>query len=131
MKNILKYMLTGLLMGSFFFLAVALFLGPDLVVTTENILINWLMSGLIGIVSLIYDQSGDPYLKIGIHYVLVSIIVNVTALSSQWISVQGRSITFLNITIFVIYVLIWVILYLIDMMNIKKINQRLDQKNQH
>jgi len=107
---------------------VTLFLGNDFVITAKDILINWLMSGLIGVASLIFEGNGSFRLYLFIHYLLISLIVNIAALGGHWVNPAINDLGLLNLLIFVIYLLVWGILYLSDILNVSRINQQLRRK---
>ena len=127
-KKIVQHIITGIMIGSFFYLVVALTQGVDVVISPRNIIINWVMSGLIGLVSYIFSSKNYFTIKLFIHYLLVTIIVNTTASISHWIGHNLKGILELNGVIFIIYTLVWLILRILDIVAVREINQRIKKK---
>lgn len=129
-KKIINYLISGILIGSFCFLLVVLFLGEGFILTAKDIWVNWLMSALIGSASLIFEREGNFYLNTMMHYLLIFCIVNITALASHWVSFIASELLSLNLIMLVIYLLVWGILYLLNVISMKRINQQIKRKRQ-
>ncbi|MBL3530744.1 DUF3021 domain-containing protein [Companilactobacillus zhachilii] len=123
MAKVIKYFAIGVLLGSFSFLAILLFSG-GMLVQPQAVLSLFFFSGLIGLVSMIFETERFNFpIKLLIHILMTLIIVGLMMYFGGWwhALVTEHIISFL-ITVFIIYIVVWVMLYLADVTNTKKMN---------
>lgn len=130
MKRFIAYFVSGVRTGSFFYLALLLLgqLFPQIIypkVSVGNILALFMMSGLMGMLSLILeDLDRMSYrLRVILHFLLTVIVLIGTCLIAGWIDAVLNPI--LWIVFISVYIIIW--LYLIWQMHMRtqRINQAL------
>ncbi|CAJ1201934.1 DUF3021 domain-containing protein [Companilactobacillus nantensis] len=123
MAKVIKYFAVGVLLGSFSFLSVVLFSGRMLV-EPKAVLALFFFSGLIGLVSMIFETDRFIFpIKLLLHIIMTLIIVGVMMYSAGWWTsiVNGHILSFM-VTVVATYIAVWVMLYLADVTNTKKIN---------
>lgn len=123
MAKVIKYFAIGVLLGSFSFLAILLFSG-GMMVQPQAVLSLFFFSGLIGLVSMIFEVERFNFpIKLLIHILMTLIIVGLMMYFAGWwhVLVIGHLISFL-ITVFIVYVVVWIMLYLADVTDTKKMN---------
>jgi len=126
MANILKvvkYFAIGVLLGSFSFLLIIL-LGNEMTVSPKAVLSLFFFSGLIGIVSMIFETDWFNFpIRLLIHLLITVVIVGMMMYFAGWWNqvVAGHVISFL-ITVGITYIGVWAMLYLADVINTKKMN---------
>ncbi|WP_125590150.1 DUF3021 domain-containing protein [Companilactobacillus jidongensis] len=122
----IRYFLIGVLLGSFSFLVVGLFSG-GIGIDVREILSLFFFSGLIGIVSMIFDTDWFSFpIRLLIHMLVTIIIVMIMMYTAGWqlINHLGSFV----ITVIVIYGLVWLIMYLADITDTKKINNAIRKR---
>ena len=126
-KKIMRHISIGVLIGSFIFLLMLLTQMKPVTVTPEDIIRVFVMSALIGVLSMIFSiERLNFFVAILIHYVGVILIVG---LSNNIIDMLGNPFVYL-IEITVIYVVVWVILRISTGLNVRSINNALKRKRQ-
>jgi len=126
MANILKvvkYFAVGVLLGSFSFLLIIL-LGGEMMVSPKGVLSLFFFSGLIGIVSMIFEAEWFNFpIRLLIHLLITIVIVGMMMYFAGWWNqvVAGHVVSFLT-SVGITYVGVWVMLYLADVINTKKMN---------
>lgn len=123
MAKVIKYFAVGVLLGSFSFLSILLFSG-GMMVEPQGVLSLFFFSGLIGLVSMIFETERFNFqIKLLIHILMTLIIVGLMMFFAGWwhALVTEHILSFL-ITVFLIYIVVWVMLYLADVTNTKKMN---------
>ena len=126
MANILKvvkYFAIGVLLGSFSFLLIIL-LGGEMMVSPKGVLSLFFFSGLIGIVSMIFEADWFNFpIRLLIHLLITIVIVGMMMYFAGWWNqvVAGHVVSFLT-SVGITYVGVWVMLYLADVINTKKMN---------
>ena len=126
MANILKvvkYFAIGVLLGSFSFLLIIL-LGGEMMVSPKGVLSLFFFSGLIGIVSMIFEAEWFNFpIRLLIHLLITIVIVGMMMYFAGWWHqvVAGHVVSFLT-SVGITYVGVWVMLYLADVINTKKMN---------
>lgn len=126
MANILKvvkYFAIGVLLGSFSFLLIIL-LGGEMMVSPKGVLSLFFFSGLIGIVSMIFEAEWFNFpIRLLIHLLITIVIVGMMMYFAGWWNqvVAGHVVSFLT-SVGITYVGVWVMLYLADVINTKKMN---------
>lgn len=126
-KKIMRHISIGVLIGSFIFLLMLLTQMKPVTVTPEDIIRVFVMSALIGVLSMIFSiERLNFFVAILIHYVGVILIVG---LSNNIIDMLGNPFVYL-IEITVIYVVVWIILRISTGLNVRSINNALKRKRQ-
>lgn len=123
MAKVIKYFAVGVLLGSFSFLSIVLF-GGGMLVEPKAVLALFFFSGLIGLVSMIFETDRFIFpIKLLLHIIMTLIIVGVMMYSAGWWTsiVNGHILSFM-VTVVATYIAVWVMLYLADVTNTKKIN---------
>ncbi|ALB27937.1 DUF3021 domain-containing protein [Companilactobacillus heilongjiangensis] len=126
MANILKvvkYFAIGVLLGSFSFLLIIL-LGGEMMVSPKGVLSLFFFSGLIGIVSMIFEAEWFNFpIRLLIHLLITIVIVGMMMYFAGWWNqvVAGHVVSFLT-SVGITYIGVWVMLYLADVINTKKMN---------
>ncbi|WP_125762406.1 DUF3021 family protein [Companilactobacillus hulinensis] len=116
----IRYFLIGVLLGSFSFLLVGLFAG-GIEATVREIASLFFFSGLIGIVSMIFETDWFNFpIRLLLHMIVTVIIVWAMMLVSRW-KIIDHTLDFV-ITVIVVYGMVWLIMYLSDIVGTKKIN---------
>ncbi|MCZ2491171.1 DUF3021 domain-containing protein [Dellaglioa carnosa] len=126
-KKIMRHISIGVLIGSFIFLLMLLTQMKPVTVTPEDIIRVFVMSVLIGVLSMIFSiERLNFFVAILIHYVGVILIVG---LSNNIIDMLGNPFIYLT-EITVIYVVVWIILRISTGLNVRSINNALKRKRQ-
>ena len=126
-KKIMRHISIGVLIGSFIFLLMLLTQMKPVTVTPEDIIRVFVMSALIGVLSMIFSiERLNFFVAILIHYVGVVLIVG---LSNNIIDMLGNPFVYL-IEITVIYVVVWIILRISTGLNVRSINNAFKRKRQ-
>lgn len=126
-KKIMRHISIGVLIGSFIFLLMLLTQMKPVTVTPEDIIRVFVMSALIGVLSMIFSiERLNFFVAILIHYVGVILIVG---LSNNIIDMLGNPFVYLT-EITVIYVVVWIILRISTGLNVRSINNALKRKRQ-
>ena len=126
-KKIMRHISIGVLIGSFIFLLMLLTQMKPVTVTPEDIIRVFVMSALIGVLSMIFSiERLNFFVAILIHYVGVILIVG---LSNNIIDMLGNPFIYLT-EITVIYVVVWIILRISTGLNVRSINNALKRKRQ-
>ncbi|KRM23779.1 DUF3021 domain-containing protein [Latilactobacillus graminis] len=131
LKKSLKSAGIGLLIGSLTFLAVVMSLGPTITITRANILSNWVMSALIGILSMIFESEKTPFiLALVAHYCGVLLLVGIAGAYNGWLSIfiahPVRHLSFVTL----IYGLVWLGLQISNWIDVRRMNERLAKRRQ-
>lgn len=126
-KKIMRHISIGVLIGSFIFLLMLLTQMKPVTVTPEDIIRVFVMSALIGVLSMIFSiERLNFFVAILIHYVGVILIVG---LSNNITDMLGNPFVYLT-EITVIYVIVWIILRISTGLNVRSINNALKRKRQ-
>lgn len=126
-KKIMRHISIGVLIGSFIFLLMLLTQMKPVTVTPEDIIRVFVMSALIGVLSMIFSiERLNFFVAILIHYVGVILIVG---LSNNITDMLGNPFVYLT-EITVIYVVVWIILRISTGLNVRSINNALKRKRQ-
>ncbi|WP_125567376.1 DUF3021 domain-containing protein [Companilactobacillus insicii] len=126
--KIIRYFLIGVFLGSFSFLTIGLFRG-GIEADVQGIVSLFFFSGLIGIVSMIFGTEWFNFpIRLLIHMILTLCIVGIMMLSAGWQSFMiNRTVSFV-ITVMIIYGLVWLVMYLSDIVGTKKINDAIRKR---
>lgn len=126
-KKIMRHISIGVLIGSFIFLLMLLTQMKPVTVTPEDIIRVFVMSALIGVLSMIFSiERLNFFVAILIHYVGVILIVG---FSNNITDMLGNPFVYL-IEITVIYVVVWIVLRISTGLNVRSINNALKRKRQ-
>lgn len=131
LKESLKSAGIGLLIGSFTFLVVIMSLNSTVTITRANILSNWVMSALIGIISMIFDSEKIPFAwALFSHYCGVLLLVGLTGIyNGLWpifIDHPVRHVLFVTL----IYALVWLGLQISNWIDVRRMNEKLAKRRQ-
>lgn len=104
--------------------------------TANQIVSVWLMSALIGVVSLVFRVEKLSLLtKTFIQYIATAVLFFSTAYYNNWFSIQNKDSSIaisilIAIAIFtVVFLIIWIVIYFYQKSNIEKINRFIQAKN--
>lgn len=131
LKKSLKSMGIGLLIGSFTFLGVIMCLSPAIEITRANILSNWIMSALIGLLSMIFDSEKISFTwALLIHYCGVLLLVGLTgSYNGLWPLLMAHPLRHL-LGVTLIYSLVWLGLQISNWIDVRRINEKLARRQQ-
>lgn len=121
--KISKYFSVGVLLGSFSFLLVVLFDG-SMVVESKAVASLFFFSGLIGLVSMIFETEWFNFpIRLLIHILITGLIVLLMMYLAGWLEhIVLAHISVFLLTFILLYIVVWMMLYLADVTNAKKIN---------
>lgn len=123
-KKIIRHAVIGLLIGSLTFLFLILITGKSVYVTPIKVFNVLLLSLLIGILSMIFDSERFNFtLALGIHYIGVLLLVVLMNVFNDWGGVVHTWNLILVTTM--IYIVIWLCLHWMSVINVRKINERI------
>lgn len=122
----MRYFLIGVLLGSFSFLLIGLFQG-GITATVRGIISLFFFSGLIGIVSMIFETDWFNFpIRLLIHMVITIIIVGLIMFTAGW-QIINHKLDFI-FTVVIMYAIVWLIMYLSDIVGTKKINEAIRKR---
>ncbi|MFV0561345.1 MAG: DUF3021 domain-containing protein [Enterococcus sp.] len=130
-KKLVQYFSIGVLIGSFIYLAF-FWISPDISMNRNAITINFFVSGIIGMTTLIFDRDERPFLVIlGIHYLMVLVLISIAGYFAKWMPTYqtGYFIYYLQIT--GIYILVWAGIVCKNKLNAKSMNAELKLKKEN
>ncbi|MFC6323006.1 DUF3021 domain-containing protein [Companilactobacillus baiquanensis] len=124
-----KYFVIGVLLGSFSFLLILLF-SDGMLVESKSVLSLFLFSGLIGLVSMIFKTEWFNFpIRLLIHLLVTIVIVCLMMYFAGWWNlIVVEHIPSFGITFALIYIVVWIMLYLADVTNTKKINDVIQKR---
>lgn len=131
-QRILKHAVIGLLIGSFVFLVALLMVGHPVQVSATNIISNFGLSLLIGILSMIFDSERLNFsVALFVHYIGVLLLVGMTATyNGGQLLIQHHPVRFVG-EVTIIYGLIWIGLQVMTVIDAKRINQRIKDRKRN
>lgn len=123
LKRGIRYFVRGMGYGSITYLAIVAFLTPNMIVSATSVITVFIISGLIGELSFLF-QTELPYpLVLVIHLIGTFILYSGMMLINHW------PLDWRNIIIFiVVYIAIWVIIRLVEERQISRINRQIKKK---
>lgn len=122
--KILNYFITGVGFGATAYLCILAFVYPGAVPTIKGVISVLTISGFIGLFSMIFNTDLPITISFIIHLVIVFGAFLLMVKINNW------QIDLLSISIFIItYVVIWLICLLQQFRTIKKINEKIKQRN--
>ena len=136
MKRLIAYFVTGMRTGSFFYLGLVLLahIFPSIIYPTfnsRNILAIFLMSGIMGILSVMIEELEflTYSVRVVLHLLVTAVILVLTCLFFGWGVALLRPVNWLIFLL--IYGLIWLYQIWETYKQTQKINQALKDKRKH
>ncbi|MBA1393333.1 DUF3021 domain-containing protein [Lactobacillus sp. XV13L] len=118
------YFFTGLGFGAVFYLLILTFAYPGIAPTPKGVVSVFVLSGLIGLLGLIFIPDLPFILALALHFVGTFLLFLVMVTVNKW------SIDLWTLSLFlVIYVVIWLICILELKKSAKRINARIKKRN--
>ncbi|MBB1072310.1 DUF3021 domain-containing protein [Limosilactobacillus reuteri] len=120
LKRSIRYFIRGMGYGSITYLAIIAFLTPNMTVSTTSVFTVFIISGLIGELSFVF-QTELPYsIALIIHLIGTFILYSVMMLINHW------PLNWQTIIIFIIaYIAIWLFIRLLEEQHINRINKQI------
>ena len=120
LKRGIRYFIRGMGYGSITYLAIIAFLTHNMTVSTTSVITVFIISGLIGELSFVF-QTDLPYSSaLGIHLIGTFILYSVMMLIKHW------PLNWQTIVIFIIvYIAIWLFIRLLEEQHINRINKQI------
>ena len=117
LKRGIRYFIRGMGYGSITYLAIIAFLTHNMTVSTTSVITVFIISGLIGELSFVF-QTELPYsIALVIHLIGTFILYSVMMLINHW------PLNWQTIVIFIIvYIAIWLFIRLLEEQHINRIN---------
>ncbi|MFB0830245.1 DUF3021 domain-containing protein [Brevibacillus laterosporus] len=139
MKKIIQSSLIGALIGlstSYIIMTIVLLQNPTRVMNGQELLVEFLLAVFLGVgcglITLIFYSDRWPFVvNLSIHYVVVLLLVLICGAIGEWYENPAENpVRFLMFIViqFIIYILVWVGVYWMDLKEIKKINDQLKRK---
>lgn len=119
LKRSIRYFICGMGYGSITYLAIIAFLTHNITVSTTSVITVFIISGLIGELSFVF-QTELPYsIALVIHLIGTFILYSVMMLINHW------PLNWQTIIIFIIvYIAIWLFIRLLEEQHINRINKQ-------
>lgn len=119
----IRFFIRGMGYGSITYLAVIAFLAPNSTVSTPNVLSVFILSGLIGELSFLFQTEMSFLSALVFHLIGTIILCSGMMLINRW------PLNWQTILIFVItYAIIWIIIRLIEEQQINRINRQIKNR---
>lgn len=119
----------GIMVGTTVYLAALMFHAITIHPTTQNIASIFLMSGLIGLLSFLFQIDRLPFVLIlGIHCLGTFFIVVVFNYLFHWDFLSNYNLFPFLLDFIIIYLIIWIGLYIYWWLTAKKINMKLKER---
>lgn len=120
LKRGIRYFIRGMGYGSITYLAIIAFLTHNMTVSTTSVITVFIISGLIGELSFVF-QTELPYsIALVIHLIGTFILYSVMMLINHW------PLNWQTIIIFIIvYIAIWLFIRLLEEQHINRINKQI------
>lgn len=123
LKRGIRYFIRGMGYGSITYLAIIAFLTHNMTVSTTSVITVFIISGLIGELSFVF-QTELPYsIALVIHLIGTFILYSVMMLINHWQLDWQTIIIFL-----IVYIAIWIFIRLVEEQHINRINQQLRKR---
>ncbi|MRI04197.1 DUF3021 family protein [Lactobacillus reuteri] len=123
LKRGIRYFIRGMGYGSITYLAIIAFLTPNMTVSTTSVITVFIISGLIGELSFLF-QTELPYsIALVIHLIGTFILYSAIMLINHWQLDWQTIIIFL-----IVYIAIWIFIRLVEEQHINRINQQLRKR---
>ncbi|AYB41147.1 DUF3021 domain-containing protein [Brevibacillus laterosporus] len=139
MKKIIQSSLIGALIGlsaSYIIITIVLLQNQTRVINGQELLLEFLLAVFLGVgcglITLIFYFDRWPFVvKLSIHYVVVLILVLICGAIGDWYENPAenpvRFLMFIGVQL-IIYILVWAVLYWLNLREMKKINEKLKRK---
>ena len=123
LSNFINYFFTGVGFGAATYLIILTFAFPD-VPTRLGVISVFIISGLIGILSMIFAMDVPPAIAFSIHIIGTFLLVLLMSWINKW------PINFWLIGVFILaYIVIWLIVILSQVKTVKEINSSIKKRN--
>lgn len=123
MKIMINRFLKGLAIGATTYLVFLTFRFQDTLPTVFNTASVMIIGGLIGITTLVFKVDINYFLATFIHFLITSLLVGIMMFLNHW-AISWQSLLLVIIT----YIIIWIVLRFQQQQDIRKINERLNQR---
>lgn len=123
LKRGIRYFIRGMGYGSITYLAIIAFLTPNTIISTTSVITVFIVSGLIGELSFLF-QTELPYsIALVIHLIGTFILYSGMMLINHWPFDWQTIIIFI-----IVYLFIWLFICLIEEQHINRINQQIKNR---
>ena len=123
LKRGIRYFIRGMGYGSITYLAIIAFLTPNMTVSTTSVITVFIISGLIGELSFLF-QTELPYsIALVIHLIGTFILYSAIMLINHWQLDWQTIIIFL-----IVYIAIWIFIRLVEEQHINRINKQIRKR---
>ena len=124
LSNFINYFFTGVGFGAATYLIILTFAFPD-VPTRLGVISVFIISGLIGILSMIFAMDVPPAIAFSIHIIGTFLLVLLMSWINKW------PINFWLIGVFILaYIVIWLIVIFSQVKTVKEINSSIKKRNE-
>ena len=127
LNNLLKSIAISIGLGSFIYLLNGV-TGAVLEVTPKEIISVWIASALIGVASALYYTKMDTALVTVVQFGTGIIAFTAIAVFNGWIALNTADIIFYAVATFVIMLIIFLVFYLLSVLDSRRINAKLNEK---
>lgn len=126
LKKLIRHAVGGLLIGALTYLVLIVIAGKSIYVMPLMVVNVLLLSLLIGILSMIFDIERLNFTSaLSIHYFGVLLLVSLMDILNYWSRYFDLHIGELIIGTTLVYIVIWLGLHLMSVINIRQINERI------
>ena len=123
LSNFINYFFTGVGFGATTYLIIITFASPS-VPTRLGVISVLIISGLIGILSMIFAMDVPPAIAFSVHIIGTFLLVLLMSWINKW------PINFWLVGVFVlVYIVIWLIVILSQRQTVKEINSSIKKRN--
>lgn len=123
LSNFINYFFTGVGFGATTYLIIITFASPS-VPTRLGVISVFIISGLIGILSMIFAMDVPPAIAFSVHIIGTFLLVLLMSWINKW------PINFWLVGVFVlVYIVIWLIVILSQRQTVKEINSSIKKRN--
>ena len=124
LNNFINYFFTGIGFGAATYLIILTFAFPGVPATRLGVISVFIISGLIGILSMIFAMDVPPAIAFSVHIIGTFLLVLLMSWINKW------PINFWLIGVFIlVYVIIWLIVILSQVRIVKEINSSIKKRN--
>lgn len=122
-EKFFNYFVTGVGFGEFSYLAILTFVNPGIAPTALGFASVLVVSGLVGILSLIFETDLPFTVALLIHLVGTFILVLLMGVINKW------ALNLLTLVLFIlVYASIWAVVILTQLSTIRKINEKIKSR---
>ena len=125
LSNFINYFFTGVGFGAATYLIILTFAFPGVPATRLGVISVFIISGLIGILSMIFAADVSPAIAFSVHIIGTFLLVLLMYWINEW------SVTFWWILgeFLLVYIVIWLIVILSQVHTVNKINSKIKKRN--